>query len=106
MGAVVAGIEFDAKAGPVFVGGIEFDTVAAPVIVGWIEFDCLAPARAGVVGGSARRATTTTVGIKSSPPAPSVRYHGRAYEQEELAAAAELDDEETILAFLMEIALT
>lgn len=57
-----------------------------------------------VVGGRgvARRATS---GVKSAPPAPPTRYHSHSYEQEELAAAAELDDEETVLALLMEIAL-
>jgi hypothetical protein len=57
-----------------------------------------------VVGGRgvARRATS---GIKSSPAPAATRYHSHSYEQEELAAAAELDDEETVLALIMEIAL-
>lgn len=54
---------------------------------------------ASVGGGRARRSGASS-SKSSSHDAPS-RYHGNAYEQ---AQAAELDDEETILAFLMEIA--
>lgn len=60
------------------------------------------------VNGSGRRASRSSVSrvsrAKSAPVPAHVPYHSRAYEQDE-RERSELDDEETILAFLMEYAL-
>lgn len=81
----------------------------APPLASGLPF--LAPARIEVrlvmpqVFGSGRRARRSSVTRAKSSPAPApVPYHSRSYEQDE-RAALELDDEETVIAFLMEFAL-
>lgn len=98
--------------GPVIVSGIEFDTRSSPVIVSWVEFDVgvpvqeQAPPSDAVTGGRARRSGAAKVAIvaKTAPRTDASHYHSRAYEQD-LLAAAQLDDEEVVIAFLMEYAL-
>jgi hypothetical protein len=127
---IVGGAEFDAQApaASVVVSWAEFDVLAprAPVIVSWIDFDTLRPrpvvvsqmyfdtqtppsvdavgeSQDAVGGGRARRSSFTAA--KSSPAPAPTHYHSNAYEQLELAAAAELADEEIVLTFLLELAL-
>lgn len=58
------------------------------------------------VGGGGRRSTrSSTSRAKSSPVQAPTHYHSRSDEQEIARLAAQLDDEEIVLAFLMEIAL-
>lgn len=59
--------------------------------------------------GGARRSSSRSSArrspAKTSPPPPPARYHSRSDEQLEAMLAAQLDDEEVVLAFLMELAL-
>lgn len=89
---------------PATINGLPY--LAPPTVPGLVEPPDAIASVAGVVGGrGAHRATSAPASIKSSPAPAASRYHGASYEQEELAAAAELDDEETVIALLMEIAL-
>lgn len=100
MGIIVSGIEFDARVGQVVVSGIEFDC-RAPVPP---APDSNPDTSADSSGGAGRR-TALRSNAKSSPaPAPS-HYHSRSDEQEIARLAAQLDDEEIVLAYLMELAL-
>lgn len=101
--------------GPVIVGGIEFDVQPRQVIVGWIELDVQGvqpsqqepgpDADLSAISGRARRAIARTPAPKTAPPLALTSYHSRSYEQD-AREAAELDDEEAVIAFLMEYALT
>lgn len=104
MGAVVGSVEFDVRAGPVFVGSIEFDVQPTAVFVGAIEFDVLAPAAEEVVAGMGYHHASRS-SANTSPPKNAKRYDDDSYRQEQARVAAELADEEIVLAFLMEYAL-
>lgn len=98
---------------PVIVSSFVFDTAARPVVVSFVEFDTQALSIGDGSGdkvepspsiGGSRARTSAASRSKSSPATDSSRYHGRSDEQAELALAAELADEETVLTFILELA--
>lgn len=96
----------------VIVSALEFDAEAKPVIVSFVTFDTLSTVPAGDyvptppaarAGMGYRRASTIASSVQSPPSKAANRYHWDSQEQE--IAAAELQDEEIVLTFLMEFAL-
>lgn len=58
-----------------------------------------------VIGGGRRASRSSVSRAKSSPAPAPTHYHSRSDEQEIERLAAQLDDEEIVLAYLMELAL-
>ena len=102
----IGSAEFDGAANPVYFGFAEFDVIGSlDVHFGWCEFDCGDNSdSAAVVGGRGTPLRTSFKSVATAAPVttPS-RYHERHDDADALAAAAELDDEETVLVLLMEI---
>lgn len=58
-----------------------------------------------VISGGRRASRSSASRAKSSPAQAPTHYHSRSDEQEIARLAAQLDDEEIVLAYLMELAL-
>lgn len=111
MAAHIGYAVFDALAPTPKIGWAQFDAKSSRPSIGWVEFDVRANPNdshdenaSSSIGARARRAIISRAPPQNSPIEAATRYHGRSDEQERMLAA-QLDDEEVVIAFLMALSL-